>query len=162
MTNTKCEKDGVHVLPEGEDSWKSERCDTLVAAGLDRCLPCQDRLIRELSVTLTDDFGKLFTTWIMTTLNQRAALGVKLPRTALELFGRNGGLVISEASRKALRGITIPPVLGHSSFTLGFFMDTDGATSTLAAMSPSDREAVLGDAMDGIVMSIALPLRQDR
>lgn len=157
MTKT-CEKDGVHRLPEGEDSWHSERCDTLVAAGLDRCLPCQNRLITELSVTLTDDFGRLFTTWVMSTINLRMALGVSLPDSALELFGPNGGPAISPPSRKALRRVKLPRLAGASSTAVAFSLDAKGATSVLTAMKPSEREAVLNDAMDSIVTSIALPM----
>ncbi|WP_225102690.1 hypothetical protein, partial [Streptomyces sp. CoH27] len=101
MTTQTCERGGTHQLPAGEDSWNSERCDTLVAAGLDKCLPCQDRLTTELSATLTDDFGKLFTTWVMQAVNVQATVGGRMPDTALELFGPNGGSVISPPSRRA-------------------------------------------------------------
>lgn len=152
-----CKTDGVHQLPESEDSWHSERCDRLVAAGLDRCLLCQDRLISELSATLTDDFGRLFTTWVLGALNRRVALGASLPDTGLELFGPNGGPVISPPSRKALRRVKLPRVAG-ASLDAVFSLDAQGATSVLAAMKPSEREAVLNDAMDGIVATIALPM----
>lgn len=159
MTTQTCEKDGVHQLPEDEDSWDSERCDMLVAAGLDRCLPCQDRLITELSETLTDDFGRLFTTWVIGTLNRRVTLGGSLPDTALELFGPNGGPAISPPSRKALRRVKLPRVPGAATTTaVAFSLDAKGATSVLTAMKPGEREAVLNDAMDGIVASIAIPL----
>lgn len=157
MTKQMCEKAGAHQLPEDEDSWGAERCDTLVAAGLDQCLPCQNRLITELSATLTDDFGRLFTTWVMSTLNRRVALGASLPDTALELFGPNGGPVISPPSRKALRRVKIPRVAGAPAAFLGFSFDAKGATTVLTEMKPAEREAVLNDAMDGIVASIALP-----
>ncbi|MGW2866435.1 hypothetical protein [Streptomyces sp. NPDC001205] len=156
MTTTEiCERGGVHVLPENEDSWHSERCDRLVAAGLDKCLPCQDQLIAEICLTLTDDFGRLFTTWVMNTLGRRAGLGAFIPDTALELFGPNGGPVISPPSRKALRRVKIPRLPGG---TVAFSLDAKGATTTLTAMKPSEREAVLNDAMDGIIASIAIPM----
>ncbi|MFZ3500664.1 hypothetical protein ACODT5_46905 [Streptomyces sp. 5.8] len=158
MTTQICEKDGVHQLPEDEDSWHSERCDRLVAAGLDRCLPCQDRLITEVSVTLTDDFGRLFTTWVIGTLNRWVTLGASIPDTALELFGPNGGPAISPPSRKALRRVKLPRVPGAGPEAAAFSLDAKGATTVLTAMKPGEREAVLNDAMDGIVASIAIPL----
>lgn len=158
MTTQICEKAGAHQLPEDEDSWHSELCDTLVAAGLDRCLPCQDRLISELSVELTDDFGRLFTTWVMNTLNRHVTLGASLPDTALELFGPNGGPAISPPSRKALRRVKIPRVPGAPAAMAAFSLDAKGATTVLTAMKPDEREAVLNDAMDGIVASIAIPM----
>ncbi|MER6846150.1 hypothetical protein [Streptomyces platensis] len=158
MTKQTCEKAGAHQLPEDEDSWNSERCDTLVAAGLDRCLPCQDRLISELSVELTDDFGKLFTTWVMSTINRHVALGASLPDTALELFGPNGGPTLSPPSRKALRRVKIPRVPGVPAAMAAFSLDAKGATTVLTAMKQDEREAVLSDAMDGIIASIALPM----
>lgn len=154
---TMCEKDGVHRLPEGEESWRSERCDTLVAAGLDKCAQCQERLIGELSATLTDDFGKLFTTWVLNTLRLRDALGASIPDTALELFGPNGGTAISPASRRALRRVRLPRFgMVDTSVGAAVSVDAAGATSVLVAMKASEREAVLNDAMDGIVMSIAV------
>jgi hypothetical protein len=157
MTTKTCEKNGIHQLPDGEDSWQSARCDTLVAAGLDKCLPCQERLIAEMCVTLTDDFGRLFTTWVMNSLNLRATVGASMPDTALELFGPDGGPVISPPSRKALRRVKLPRFPGASSAAVAFSVDAKGATSVLTAMKPGEREAVLNDAMDGIVASIALP-----
>lgn len=157
MTETTCKTNGVHRLPEGEDSWNSERCDTLVAAGLDRCLPCQDRIIAETSETLTDDFGRIFTTWVMTTISRRTSLGAPVPDTALELFGPNGGVAISPPSRRALRGVKLPRVPGGSPDLVGYSLDAKGATSALTAMKPSERQAVLNDAMDGVIASIAIP-----
>jgi hypothetical protein len=151
-TDQTCTTDGVHRLPKGEDSWNSADCDTLVAAGLDRCLPCQDRLIAKLSAELTDDFGRLFTTWVLNTVNLRATVGAAMPDTALELFGPNGGPRISPPSRRALRGVRLPRTAG-----MAFSLDAKAATAALAAMKPGEREAVLNDAMDGIVASIAIP-----
>ncbi|MFJ8677260.1 hypothetical protein [Streptomyces sp. NPDC093589] len=156
MTKQTCEKAGAHQLPEDEDSWGAERCDTLVAAGLDQCLPCQNRLIAELSATLTDDFGRLFTTWVISTINRHVTLGARLPDTALELFGPNGGPV-SSPSRKALRRVKIPRVAGAPAAMTAFSLDAKGATTVLTAMKPDEREAVLNDVMDGIVASISLP-----
>lgn len=156
-TDQKCKTDGVHRLPEGEDSWNSERCDTLIAAGLDRCLPCQDRLIAELSATLTDDFGLLFTTWVLGTLNLRVAMCATLPDAALELFGAGGGPRISPPSRKALKGVKLPRLAGASPVEVAFSVDAKDATAVLAAMTAGEREAVLNDAMDGIIASIMIP-----
>ena len=153
---TTCEKGGVHRLPQGEDSWQSERCDTLVAAGLDRCLPCQNRLITELSVTLTDDFGRLFTTWVFSAVSRWVTLGAPIPGTALELFGPSGGPAISPPSRKALRRVLLPRVAGDDS-AAAVSIDAKGATTALASMTPAEREAVLNDAMDAIIALIALP-----
>lgn len=151
-----CEKGGAHRLPAGEDSWGSERCDTLVAAGLDKCLPCQDRLISELSETLTDDFGKLFTTWVVTTVNMYVSMGARLPDTAVELFGSASRAALSPPSRKALRGVKLPKH-GDQTVAVEFSFGTRTAVATLTAMKPSEREAVLNDAMDGVIMSIAAP-----
>lgn len=156
MTEPTCKTNGAHRLPEGEDSWNSERCDTLVAAGLDRCLPCQDRIIAEMSETLTDDFGRVFTSWVFTTLSRTSALGVPVPGTALELFGPNGGTAISPPSRRALRGVKFSRVSGGNIAVMSS-LDAKGATSALAAMTPAERRAVLNDAMDGVIASIAIP-----
>lgn len=155
MTTT-CVTDGTHQLPSGEESWNSPDCDTLVAAGLDRCLPCQNRLITDISVTLTDDFGRLFTTWVMSTINRHVLLGARLPDTAVELFGPASRSVLSPPSRKALRGVKLPQQPVPTGMA-GFSFDTKTAVSALTAMKPAEREAVLNDAMDGIVMSIAAP-----
>ena len=158
MTTTTCKAGGVHQLPPDEDSWGSASCDTLVAAGLDKCLPCQNRLITEMCVTLTDDLGRLFTTWVLGALNRYASLGAsRAPDTALELFGPNGGPVISPPSRKALRGVKLPSPTGSSAGVLAVSLDAAKATSVLTTMKPAEREAVLNDAMDGIIASIALP-----
>lgn len=151
-----CEKDGVHKLPEGEDSWNSERCDTLVAAGLDRCMPCQDRIIAEMSTTLTDGFGKLFTTWVMSTVNRHVMLGARLPDTAVELFGSSSRAALSPPSRKALRGVKLPQHKAPAGM-VGLNFDTKTAVTVLTAMEPDEREAVLNDAMDGIIMTLAVP-----
>lgn len=155
MTTT-CNKNGAHRLPAGEDSWGSERCDTLVAAGLDRCMPCQTRLISELSVELTDDFGKLFTTWVISTVNMYVSMGARLPDTAVEMFGSASRAALSPPSRKALRGVKLPKHGGQEA-VVGFSFDTKAAVAALTAMKPSEREAVLNDAMDGVVASIASP-----
>lgn len=155
-TTVQCATDGVHKLPEGEDSWNSERCDTLVAAGLDRCMPCQDRIIAELSTTLTDGFGKLFTTWVMSTVNRHVMLGARLPDTAVELFGSASRAVLSPPSRKALRGVKLPQHEVPAGM-VGLSFDTKAAVAVLTAMKPDDREAVLNDAMDGIAMTLAVP-----
>lgn len=159
MTTTEiCKQGGTHRLPEDEDSWNSERCDMLVAAGLDKCLPCQDRLITELSVTLTDEFGRLFTTWVIGALDRCIALGTSLPDTALELFGPNGGPAISPPSRKALRRVKIPRVGDAALETVAFSLDAKGAVNVLTDMKASEREAVLNDAMDGVIATIAIPM----
>lgn len=155
MTET-CEKGGAHRLPEDEESWGSERCDTLVAAGLDRCLPCQTGLITELSVELTDDFGKLFTTWVVSTVNRSAMLGVRLPDTAVELFSPVLRDALSPPSRKALRGVKLPKH-GAPESVVGVSFETKAAVTVLTAMKPGEREAVLNDAMDGIIGSILMP-----
>jgi hypothetical protein len=157
METRTCKTNGTHRLPPDEDSWNSERCDTLVAAGLDRCLPCQNQLIKELSTSLTDDFGKLFTTWVMTTVNRIALLGGRLPDTAVELFGPSSRAALSPPSRKALRGVRFPRQAA-SQPVVGFSLDTKTAVAALTGMKPDEREAVLNDAMDGIIASIALPL----
>ena len=155
MTKT-CEKGGVHRLPTGEGSWQSERCDTLVAAGLDKCLPCQDRLIGELSETLTDDFGKLFTTWVMATINLYASVGARLPDTAVELFGPVSRAALSPPSRKVLRGVKLPKQAAPTGLE-GFSFETRAAVAALTAMTPDERVAVLNDAMDGVIASVATP-----
>lgn len=155
MTRT-CEKNGMHRLPAGEDSWGSERCDTLVAAGLDKCMPCQTRLISELSESLTDDFGKLFTTWVISTVNMYVSMGARLPDTAVEMFGSASRAALSPPSRKALRGVRLPKH-GAPQGLVGLSFDTQAAVASLTAMKPAEREAVLNDAMDGVIASIAVP-----
>ncbi|GAA1198386.1 hypothetical protein F4556_007591 [Kitasatospora gansuensis] len=158
MTEQMCKSGGVHRLPDGEESWNSERCDLLVAAGLDKCLPCQDRLIAELSAELTDDFGRIFTTWVLGTLNRRQLVGASMPDTALELLGPNGGTVISPPSRRALRGVKLPRVTAGAAGDAMLSLDTKQAVAALTAMTPTERTAVLNDAMDGVIGSIAMPL----
>lgn len=148
---TECAKNGQHQLPQGEESWKAERCDALVAAALDACAPCQTRLIAELCETLTDDFGKLFTTWVLSTLRLRTELGAPLPADALGMFP-SGGAVLSPPGRKALRRVHLPRQAAGDMVAV----DASGASATLAAMNPAERQAVLADALDGIVASISL------
>lgn len=155
MTTT-CDKNGAHRLPAGEDSWGSERCDTLVAAGLEKCMPCQTRLIRELSESLTDDFGKLFTTWVITTVNMYVSMGARLPDTAVEMFGSASRAALSPPSRKALRGVKLPKQSAPEGM-VGLSFDTETAVAALTAMTPAEREAVLNDAMDGVIASVAMP-----
>ncbi|MGW1839607.1 hypothetical protein [Streptomyces sp. NPDC002067] len=155
MAEQTCGSGGVHRLPAGEESWKSPRCDVLVAAALDGCQPCQNRLIADLSESLTDDFGKLFTTWVMQTIDARAELGARVPGTMLELFG-SGGAVLSAPGRRALRGVRLPQQGPSMPYGAAVRVDPAGATAALMAMTPAERAAVLGDALDGIVGAMAL------
>jgi hypothetical protein len=102
---------------------------------------------------LDDDFGRLFTTWVMQAVNLRVGMGIRMPDTALELFGPNGGSVISPPSRRALRGVRLPSA-GAALPVVGFSFDTKRAVAALTAMKPTERAAVLDDALDGIVGAI--------
>lgn len=143
-----CKKNQKHVLPEGEDSWLSARCDLLVASALDGCKPCQERLIGRVCFTLTDDFGRLFTSWTM------QYMSIAAPRSStnmLDLVGLRVAQVISAPSRKALRSVRIVVMAGGV-----VQLDAERSAGVLQEMTPAEREGVMGDVLDGIVGSIAL------
>lgn len=150
-----CTSNGEHRLPAGEQSWKSQACDTLVAAGLDRCAPCQRQLITEMTLTFSDDFGRLFTTWVLSTFNRHVQMGARLPDNVLDMFGPGGQAFLSPPSRKALRGVKMPRQPGSPAAAVR--LETKSAAAALREMTPKEREMVLDDALDGIIGAITAP-----
>lgn len=150
MTTAQCAVNGVHRLPEGEDSWGSEACDTLVAAALDGCQPCQDSRMDAVCESLSGDFGRLFTTWVFGLVQFHQIHGfVALPESLVN------AKLLSPPSRRALRGVRLVDAMTVSGAN-AYRIDASRATSALGSMSPPERRAVLGDALDGIVGEIAV------
>ncbi|WP_167163146.1 hypothetical protein [Streptomyces sp. MBT27] len=138
-------------MPDGMNVG-SERCNTLVAAGLDQCMPCQTRLIGELSEPLTDDFETVFIAWVTIAFNRHALRDPRTPDTAAMLFSLACRAEFSPHTRKALGSVTLRQ---DDSTAEEWVTDTVAALrAALLPMKPDERRAVLDDAMDGIIGAI--------
>uniref|UniRef100_UPI003F4985E8 hypothetical protein n=1 Tax=Streptomyces sp. CA-136453 TaxID=3240050 RepID=UPI003F4985E8 len=114
-------------------------------------MPCQTRLIDELIEPLTDDFGYLFTAWVLIAFDRYASLGARMPDSALRLFSPACRAELSPSTRVALSRTKISQ---HGTTAEEPGIDVAAAMRALFAMKPAQRRAVLDDVMDGLIGDI--------
>jgi hypothetical protein len=157
-----CKTMGVHRLPAGEDSWQDPMTDLLIAAGLDGCAACDNRLVGVFSRDPDNEaFGKLFSWFVLVSLHNLVEAGYyvegrALPATGLDLFPGLSLQNLDPQTRRVLgrvrfQNLGTMKVPGH--VTIGI-PDQGGAVKVLRMMTRQDREAVLHDVMDSIVGGI--------
>lgn len=150
MSN-KCRKGEVHELPEGQNQWPLERCNLLVAAGVDGCGPCQTKLARDLTDGMSEEFGQLFTSWVFLYFDAiSVCAGSSRPSTMKAAFGPMSLSAFSNSMCEVLAGVQLiwrGPVVQ---------IDAESAARTLQAMTVEQRYCVLQDVLDGLVGDIAV------
>ena len=148
-----CPTNGIHELPQGEESWGEPDADALMAACLDKCQPCQAELTKKLSRDPGNEaYGRLFTTFVITGTSLLGQLGM-VPKTGTDLWP---GATFERPTRDALAGVRFAAVpqtalpAGMGMVAVGW-PDAADAARILARMSRQDRAVVLGDVMDMVV-----------